>query len=355
MRVLQVVSSSRRRGAEVFAAQLGAELSARGHEITTLSLEHSSDDADLPFEQLRVAGRGPRAVVELARWARAHDVVIAHGGSTLLPVTVAAKVAQRPFLYRNIGDPSFWGRSSGAKLRIGLPLRSAAQVMALYPGAAHYMSDRYRIAQDRITIAPNAVDVAGFPAATPAQRETARAELRLTPSQVVFGYLGNLSEEKRPGWALDAVAAVDEATLLVAGDGPLRSQLDERARSLGSREGTPACRLLGPVDDPQRFLTAIDVLLLPSATEGIPGVLVEAALVGVPTVATDVGGVRNALDAMSAGIYVPVDDFNGFVGAIQRVAADPDQYRPDRSAAIEHHAIESVADLWEDVLKRVAG
>ena len=112
------------------------------------------------------------------------------------------------------------------------------------------------------------------------------------------------------------------------------------------------CRLLGPVSDPQRFLAVIDVLVLPSATEGIPGVLVEAALVGIPTVATDVGGVRDALTTMSAGVCVPEDDFDGFVAA---VTANPERFRPDRAAAIEHHAIEAVADRWERVLLRVAG
>ena len=149
--------------------------------------------------------------------------------------------------------------------------------------------------------------------------------------------------------------ALEDATLLMAGDGPLRGELDQRARSLGSREGTPACRLLGPVSLPQRFLAAIDVLLLPSATEGIPGVLVEAALVGVPTVATDVGGVRDALTTMSAGVCVTADDFDGFVAAVRAVAAVPDRYRPDRDAALKHHAIEAVADRWEQVLLQVGG
>ena len=355
MRILQVASSSRRRGAEVFADQLGPELVRRGHEVSTISLEHRSDEQGLAFEELAVPGRGPRAILELARRARAWDVLIAHGGSTLLPVTAAAKLARRPFVYRNIGDPSFWGQSRGAKVRIGAPLRSAARVVALYPGAAQYMRDRYRVLPERLAVAPNAVDVARFPAITPAQRESVRAELGLTGSQPVLGYLGNLSEEKRPEWALATVEALEDATLLMAGDGPLRDELEQRARSLGSRESTPTCGLLGPVSDPQHFLAAIDVLLLPSATEGIPGVLVEAALVGVPTVATDVGGVRDALATMAAGVCVPVDDFDGFVAAVRAVATDPGGYRPDRDAALEHHAIEAVADRWEKVLLQVGG
>ncbi len=70
-------------------------------------------------------------------------------------------------------------------------------------------------------------------------------------------------------------------------------------------------------------------------------------------VATDVGGVRDAITAMSAGVCVPVDDFDSFVAAIRAVAAVPGRYRPDRDAALEHHAIEAVADRWEQVLLEV--
>lgn len=353
MRVLQVVSSSRRRGAEVFASQLGDEMGGRGHTITTISLEPRSDDHDLPFEVLTTPGRRPRAIVELSRRARAHDVLIAHGGSTLLPATAAAALARRPFVYRNIGDPSYWGRSRAAQVRIGLPLRMAAQVIALYPDAAQYMNERYRIAQNRLTVAPNAVDIGRFPARTPSQRSAVRAELGLGADQLVLGYLGNLSEEKRPDWALGVLREIDTASLIIAGDGPLRADLEQEARSLGSRGGTPACHLLGSVADPQRFLAAIDVLLLPSATEGIPGVLVEAALVGVSTVATDVGGVRHTMEAMNAGLCVAPDDFAGFVSAVRTVSSEPNSCLPDRAVAIERYAIEQVADVWENVLDRI--
>lgn len=79
----------------------------------------------------------------------------------------------------------------------------------------------------------------------------------------------------------------------------------------------------------------------------------EAALVGIPTVATDIGGVRDAFTAMSVGVCVPADDFDGFIATARAVAADPGRYWPDRDTALEHHAIEAVADRWEQVLLQV--
>ena len=310
---------------------------------------------DLPFDDLGHGRTDPRTYAKLVRLVRSHDVTIAHGGSSLLPVAASATAARRPFVYRNIGDPSYWGRTGGATVRIGLPLRLAAHVVALYRGSASYMIDRYRLDPDRVTVAPNAVDVERFPARDEAARHAARSELGLDEDRLVLGYLGNLSSEKRPEWALDTVAALDDAVLLVAGDGPLAPALSASAAALGTRDGAPVCRLIGPVTDPAAFLCAIDVLLVPSRTEGVPGVLVEAGLVGVPTVATDVGGVAEVMAATSGGRCVQTDDPAGFIEAVRAVGLDPAGHTPDRDAMIARHSLDQVAGTWEDVLQRVVG
>ena len=87
----------------------------------------------------------------------------------------------------------------------------------------------------------------------------------------------------------------------------------------GAGASSDMCRIIGQVVDPERFLSALDVLLLPSVTEGIPGVLLEAALVGVPTVATDVGGVADTMRTVDAGRCVAADDLSGFVTAVRSV------------------------------------
>ena len=279
--------------------------------------------------------------------------MVAHGGSTLLPVAASAATARRPFVYRNIGDPSHWGRARGAGVRIGLPLRSATHVVALYRGAASYMIGRYRLDPDRVTVASNAVEVDRFPPCDQATRRTARSELGVDSDRVVLGYLGNLSSEKRPEWALDTVATLEGTLLLVAGEGPLAAVLAASARALANRDGAPACRLLGTVTDPANFLCAIDVLLLPSRTEGIPGVLVEAGLVGTPTVATDVGGVAEVMAATGGGRCVPKDDRAGFIEAVRAVIDEADGHTPDHDAMIAQHSLDRVAETWETVLRKV--
>ncbi len=187
----------------------------------------------------------------------------------------------------------------------------------------------------------NAVDVRPIRTrAIEAARDAARTELGLDSDHFILGYLGNLSSEKRPEWALDTAAALEDTVLLMAGDGPLAPELTAAAERLGRRDGTPACRLLGPVADPAGFLRAIDVLLLPSRTEGIPGVLVEAGLVGVPTVATDVGGVAEVMAATAGGRCVPNDDASAFIEAVRAVILDLADHTPDRDALIARHGLD---------------
>ena len=156
MRVLQVTSTNDRRGAETFARQLGVALRRLGLEVTDVALAPSDATDPQPFTVLGPGRTHPRTLTNLHRAVRNHDVVVAHGGTTLQPVAAAATAARRPFVYRNIGDPEFWGRARGAGLRVGLPLRRAATVMALYPTAADYLRRRYRLRPDRVVLTSNA-------------------------------------------------------------------------------------------------------------------------------------------------------------------------------------------------------
>lgn len=351
MRILQVTTSARRRGAEVFAYQLGRSMAERGHQLTTVALEPPDGPASLEFDQLGRGRSDPRSLLRLTRFARANDVVVAHGGSTLAPVALCASAARRPFVYRNIGDPAYWGAARGVGMRVGLPLRSAAHVVALYDGAADYMARRYRIAPGRITVAPNAVDATLFPARTEATRRASRAELGIHDERIVAGFLGNLSPEKRPEWALAVAEAIADSVCVVAGNGPMLETLEHRARTMGERRGVPACRLIGPVDDPAGFLNSLDVLLVPSATEGIPGVLLEAALVGVPTVTTDVGGVAETVSRLRSGLCVARNDLTAFTAAARSMTSGTSQLLPNRPEVEQHYGMPRVSLIWEYVLE----
>jgi glycosyltransferase involved in cell wall biosynthesis len=348
MRVLQVTSSSQRRGAEVFAQQLGEALAERGHDVSTVALRADGSRADLPFVQLppgRFSASVLRELTVRSRWA---DVVVAHGGSTLQTVAVTSMLARRPFVYRNIGDPRHWGAARLSALRIGAPLRRAAAVAALYDSSARYLCDRYRLQPRRVTVLGNAVPSTQFPTPTAEDRAAARSELGLDQGTPLVGYLGALSPEKRPEWMIELANRLPEVTVRVAGDGPLRADLVRAT----SNTGAPAnIGLLDPPTDAATFLAALDVLVVPSRTEGVPGVILEAALTGTPVVATDVGGVADTMSSLAFGRTVDADDLDGLAAAVRRVLADPEAFTAERARVVEAHDLAALEERWETLLR----
>src|SRR3546814_17082373 len=103
---------------------------------------------------------------------------------------------------------------------------------------------------------------------------------------------------------LQALPRVEGATLMIVGDGPERDKLERVARSLGVAERV---RFLGnrPHEELPALLAAADAMVLPSASEGLANVWVEALACGTPLVISDAGGAREALDRTEAGRIVP--------------------------------------------------
>lgn len=336
----------------MFAHDLARGLTRLGHEVTTTALRRSEDPTPLPALVLGPGRRHPRTMSTLVGALRAHDVAIAHGGPSLLPVAATAAVAGRPFLYRNIGDPAFWGDVSLADIRVGAPLRRAAGVVALYEGARSYLVQRYRLEPDRVTVASNAVDMTSFPRRNAATRRRAREALGVHEARPLLLYLGSLSQEKRPDAAVEVVASIDDAELLVAGAGPLRHPLQKTA----DQRAPGRVRFLGSWDRPAELLTAADVLLVPSRTEGVPGSLLEALAVGTPVVATAVGGVGEVIDALGGGLTVADrgDDtpalLQALVTATRSILRRPDAVTADVDAVAASHGLDAIAERYQAAL-----
>ena len=99
------------------------------------------------------------------------------------------------------------------------------------------------------------------------------------------GFIGTISREKRLDLAIAAISRMPGHLLVVAGDGPLRAEAQRQA----SAEAPGHVIFLGEVGDVIRVLHAVDAVVITSEAEGMPGVAIEAAMCGVPVVATDAG------------------------------------------------------------------
>jgi glycosyltransferase involved in cell wall biosynthesis len=151
------------------------------------------------------------------------------------------------------------------------------------------------------------------------------AESRSGDRSVNLLFVGRLTEEKRPEWFIDlathmqARSASIKAHFRIAGDGPLRPELERMVRD---RQLTEVVHFLGEQQDMAETYANADLLVLTSRYEGTPNVLLEAMAYGVPVVATRVGGVSEIVND-NCGIVVDPLSFPCLAEAVMGLAAEP--------------------------------
>lgn len=181
-------------------------------------------------------------------------------------------------------------------------------------------------------LVPNGVDLDRFRTAGPTDRAEARTALGLPDGPLVV-CVGTI----RPAKGQDVLIAawkhvlerVPHATLLIVGDGPDRAALEDRS------EGS--VRFVGERSDVERFLTAAEVVAVPSRREGMSLAMLEAMAVGRSIVSTDVSGAREALGT-DAGAVVPRDDPGPLAREIVRRLTDPELAAAEGGAATRRAA-----------------
>jgi glycosyltransferase involved in cell wall biosynthesis len=187
-----------------------------------------------------------------------------------------------------------------------------------------------------------------------------RAELGIAEGTPLVGFVGHLVSQKRPERALDVLARLRSqgcpAHLVVTGTGPLRPELEARAERLGVRTGVT---FLGPRHDVEWVLAGVDLALLTSEAEGIPGVAIEALMAGCPIVTVPVGGVTAVVEHGVTGLVLDGDDPAVMAEAVAGLLADggtrgrmsrESRGRTDRFSASAAAAVyaERIADALAD-------
>ncbi len=331
MRILHLVTRSQRRGAELVAVELARGLEALGHtnQVRALGLGFDgSEDVELPPLTRRADG-GVRALWLGSRALRRYlheepvDIVIAHGGRAV-EAAVLVRRRGRPLIVwqRILGFPEQMWRPM-RRFRWRMVVRRVDAAVALTPDLGDELGELGFTGP--IWPIPNFRDPEPFVAV---DRDEAarhlRTELALPDGVGLVGFVGHLIEQKRPDRALDALVAMralgEDVHLVVAGDGPLRASFerDVAARGLGTY-----VHVLGHRDDIAQILGAIDVFILTSDSEGLPGVLIEAQMAGCPIVTVPVGGVRDLVDDGETGVVIDDLDHDELAVRVVGLLRDP--------------------------------
>lgn len=325
-RLAVVVSSDRRRGAEVFGEALAGGIRERGWEAQLFSLASSAGGPRVETTPLSTIAPDQLGKLDLSVVRRlrgeikdyAPDVVLANGAATMQYAVAGLRLMpQRPRLvYASIGEPMYWIRNGRHRaVRAGI-LRGVDRVLSVSETTARQLVDHLGVPAEKVRIAPTGVPPRFFDV-TP---EPPAADLR-----VVF--IGNLSQEKDPLAALDVVAAARaEAPVVLRylGAGPLQSALE---RAIVERKLGGAVQVMGSVADVLPHLAWADVLLLTSKTEGLPGVPLEAGAAGVPSVVYAAGGAAETVRDGETGRVVAKGDVAAAAAALVDLAGDPAKRR----------------------------
>jgi glycosyltransferase involved in cell wall biosynthesis len=333
VRVLVVTDSLGLGGAENLLAVLAGAAPAADLELRVVSLTPASmgrlalqptlDKAGLRTSFLDVHRlRDPSAVRQIARAIRSWDadVVHAHLGYSATLAPVAARLTGRGSVATLHHVPEDEPLRERVKER--LALESAGRL-----GALVFVSDASRRAfaarypeRGSWHTVHNGVDLTRF---RPEPKVPA-AGLAIPATAPTVAIVAALRGPKGHDVALEAwpkvLSSVPEARLLIVGEGDRRPALEEQTRALGLQERVV---FAGIRDDVPELLRAADVVALPSYTEALPTVMIEAAASGRPVVATTVGGTPEVVEDGRTGLLVREGDPEAFGEAVVRLLADP--------------------------------
>jgi glycosyltransferase involved in cell wall biosynthesis len=175
---------------------------------------------------------------------------------------------------------------------------------------------------DRVVTIPNGVDLQRFQPTRYDRR--LRRELDIRDEAPLVGVIGRLTHQKGHIHLFHALPLLlrkfPSLRCLVVGDGELRAELQGLAAKLGL---TGHCFFLGVRQDIPLVLAALDVLVMPSLSEGLPYVALEGMAMAKPVVASAVNGVPELIQDGVTGRLVPREDPNALAKAVEEVLADP--------------------------------
>lgn len=347
-----MITTNDRRGAEVFALDLEHCFRERGFRPLTVALAPGTTAAPLAVPVLGSSRLGRATLLALRRRIRAASVVVGHGSSTLAACSLAGLGTGVPFIYRQIGDSLYWASTTTKRLQVRAALRRADAVVSLSEGAAQTLIDHFGVERARLTVIPNGVPGARFAPASVEQRKQARQQAGLPEDAEVVLYIGALVAEKAVDIAVRAIAALpSRACLVIVGAGPERADLERLAASAAPGR----VHFLGAMNSPAIAYAAADVVVLPSTSEGMPGVLIEAGLCGVPAVGSAVGAIPDVIVPGVTGRLVTRTTPGELAAAVEDTLENAAAYgAAARLHCLERFEIGVVAGAWGRLLERIA-
>lgn len=221
---------------------------------------------------------------------------------------------------------------------------------------AEFSATTGRLPSPKLVVIPNGIDLAKYPARQPADLNA----MGIPTGRRVVTFVGRLESQKGVQWLIEAAPAwlekLPDCDLLVVGEGPLRHTLEAtcQAEGLAGR-----VHFAGWRTDVPEILAASDLLVLPSAWEGMPNVVLEAMASRRPVVASNVEGIEELLGATAPQQTVRYGDSKDLVDKVVSLMSDQtaaarvaesNRRRVEENFAISR-MVAAYEDLWESLIR----
>jgi glycosyltransferase involved in cell wall biosynthesis len=355
------------------APEVASFLLGRGHEVEVVTTAAEAPAAQ-PYRVRWVSRRLPKGVRHVRGAAviraRALQADVVYTTGMFGRSAAGASAARRPYVVKLTADPAFersrrtgivggdveafqqgGGGPAASLLRAArnLELRRAAHIFC--PSAyLRELTISWGVEPERVSVLPNPAP------AVPELPPPERLKQSLGINGATLAFAGRLTAQKSLDRALEAVAAADGVSFLVAGEGPDLAPLEARARELGIADRV---RFLGaqPRQRVVELFRAADATILSSSWENFPHTVVEALAVGTPVLAMEAGGVAEVVRDGVNGLLVPAGDTAALADAVRRYFADAElreRLRGQAAASVADYSAERVFSRLEDVLRSVA-
>jgi glycosyltransferase involved in cell wall biosynthesis len=347
---LFVIDSLQCGGAERHVIDVGRALTDRGHSVTVACsvgghFQAAAEGAGMKVVPLcgKLAKRrfGPAFAWRVRRLVLHEDPDLVHGHlySGGLAAAFATAGTGIPLVLTEQTEAPW--RRRRQRLASAMAYRRAAKIIGVSKTITAAIERDFGIAPEKLSCIPNGVRLEQGPTSRPGGVPTIGLVARLTPEKDVRCFL-------------NAAARVAErfptAKFRIAGDGPLRPELERLASDLGLGERVS---FLGVLDEMRPFFESVHVLAVSSVAEGTPLSIVEAMGASVPIVATRVGGIPEQVTDGHNGYLVEPRDPGTLAERIGSILADPDAAtrlgEAGRARALREFSVETMTDAIESV------
>jgi glycosyltransferase involved in cell wall biosynthesis len=209
-----------------------------------------------------------------------------------------------------------------------------------------------------IEVVPLGLELGEFSKLERISKEDKKREVGLAYNDRIVGMVSRLEPVKGPHYFIEAAAKVvnlfKQVMFLVVGEGSLRLKLETKAQELGLKD---RIKFLGWRQDALEIISILDILVQPSLNEGVGMVLLEAQSLGVPVIATNVGGIPEVVKDGVTGILVPSQDANSIAKALNYLLGDEKERegmgreakRWVKDKFSSHKMIKEIAEIYEGV------